>query len=305
MIGSRQPRHPKKPAFHLKSSESVGKGFSRAITEQLRSASEQLRAAPEQLDESVHEARKSLKKGRSLLRLMKPALGDGFWALNIELRDLGRRLSELRDTQALADMLEQFKESASDTGVRQLLADTRTRLLERKQQIVRDFEAREEISDIANQLNDASQRMSKNLLPEATPEAVAAAIARTARRGRKAFEVAEQSTRAEDFHECRKRAKDLRYQLSFLENLWPHVLEGYSESARELEQCLGEDHNVSVLRDMLSQNNPRKPDLESLIGLLDHEQARFRKQAARLGRLLYAEKPKEWARRIETCLGER
>src|SRR5690348_2685137 len=108
-----RPAHGQKPAFHIKKSESVAEGFSRAISEQLRAASDHLNSGGEPLDEGVHEARKALKRSRALLRLIRPAIGDVYTALNTELRDAGRGLSELRDTQALADTLERLKKGST------------------------------------------------------------------------------------------------------------------------------------------------------------------------------------------------
>jgi CHAD domain-containing protein len=306
VIKKKKPAHPGKPAFHLKKSESVAGGFSRAIAEQLQAASEHLHSGAEPLDESVHEARKALKRSRALLRLVRPAIGGAYRVFNAELRDVGRGLSQLRDTQALADTLDSLKRSSLRNPANRLLEETHGRLLKRKQQIVQDFTKREESARMAKALDQIKTRIASVPSDQATNVTVVTAIAQTVRRGRKAFARAQQSGCAEDFHEWRKRTKDLRYQMDFLEHLWPHVLAGYSESARDLEQCLGEDHNLSVLSDMLhATENVQKQKDAPLLAIFDEEQRRLRKQAEDIGRLLYAEKPKHWARRMEFCFDGR
>jgi CHAD domain-containing protein len=289
-----------KRAFHIKKRESVAAGVSRAIGEQLHGACEQLNSDPESIDEGVHEARKALKKSRALLRLIRPALGHDYNVLNTELRDAGRHLSVLRDTEALAETAQRLKKQSGDTSVHRVLDETRRNLLERKKQILDEFMTRDELANSAKNLDGIAARIAALKMGQATPATMVEGVAETVRRGRKAFARAQGSGQADDFHEWRKRAKDLRYQISFLEELWPHVLEGYSESARDLEQSLGEDHNVSVVRGMLTAGGIKR-ELNPVLAILDAEQQRLRRQAGRMGSLLYAEKPKQWAKRIALC----
>ncbi len=81
---------------------------------------------------------------------------------------------------------------------------------------------------------------------------IAKSLRKSVKRGIEAFRAAEDDPEPEKFHEFRKRAKDLRYQLSLLSELRPD-LQKYSESAKELEQMLGDDHNLAVLTDLLKE----------------------------------------------------
>lgn len=291
-----------KPSFHIQKREAAGTGFARAINEQMRAASEQLHSGGKKIEEGVHDTRKALKKSRALLRLIRPALGGDYGTLNNGLRDAGRRLSALRDAEALAETVQQLRQQSHKRATNQLLDKAHQGLVEQKAHILNQFQNSGELRNVAHDLEVIAVRMAGISLKRVNPAMIAEGVAETVRRGRKAFALARQSRDAGDFHDWRKRAKDLRYQISFLERLWPHVLEGYAESAREMEQSLGEDHNLSVLRGMVTAGNAK---LDSLLAVLDAEQQRLRSQAERIGGLLYSEKPKHWAKRIACCWDQR
>jgi CHAD domain-containing protein len=294
-----------KPLFHIRKREPPGSGISRAINEQLQAACRELTRGGSAIDEAVHEARKALKKSRALLRLARPALNGDYREWNIELRDIGRQLSELRDAGALLETVGRLRQQPHDSAVDRLLDETHGGLLERKRKIVIEFERSDELAVAAKKVEAVAERIAANAVTRATALTISAGVAETVRRGGKAFAVARRTQQAVDFHECRKRAKDLRYQISFLDRLWPPVLEGYAESARDLEQSLGEDHNVFLLRGMLATRNSSRQHLRLLDAILDREQRRLRKQAETIGDLLYADEPKHWEKRISRCLNNR
>jgi CHAD domain-containing protein len=52
----------------------------------------------------------------------------------------------------------------------------------------------------------------------------------------------------EAFHEWRKQAKHLRYTLETLEPVWPPIIRTLADEARTLTNYLGDDHDLTVLR---------------------------------------------------------
>jgi CHAD domain-containing protein len=122
----------------------------------------------------------------------------------------------------------------------------------------------------------------------------------TLKQGRKACSQAYSHPVAANFHEFRKRAKDLRYQLTVLTELWPDVLSGYSKSAKTLEQYLGEDHNLAVLTDVLNGNGRNPNTFKVIAGSVANEQRKLRKKAKLLAGRLYAEPRKVWSARLNS-----
>jgi CHAD domain-containing protein len=58
--------------------------------------------------EGVHQARKSLRRTRAILALGAAVLGPGADLINREVRGVNRRLSKMRDTQALVETLDRL-----------------------------------------------------------------------------------------------------------------------------------------------------------------------------------------------------
>jgi CHAD domain-containing protein len=289
------------PKFQLAKDEPVGAGLERALNDQLEAAAGFLRSGSEDLEEEVHDARKALKKCRSILRILRPVLGSTYRTANTRLRDLGMKLSELRDTQALSETIDQFGKDQHSRAVLKLIRQIHSTLGKRKKDLTRELIKAKELAAIAEQLDEIRKQTASWSIAVVHHETVIKAVTTTVRRGGKAFKQALRSGEAEDYHECRKRAKDLRYQLELLEGWWPDVLSGYAKSAKNLEQYLGEDHNLAVLSQMLEQMKLADDEWQDLKVLLMNQQATLRRKAEAIGHVLYAEKPKHWAQRLELC----
>src|SRR5262245_22712879 len=95
----------------LSASESLPDGFRRLLAGHIEDALAQLIGKGEP-GEAVHQARKSIKQARSLLRLIRPAIGDAQKAENDLLRSIGGKLSATRDAQVLNETLIGLEESA-------------------------------------------------------------------------------------------------------------------------------------------------------------------------------------------------
>jgi CYTH domain-containing protein/CHAD domain-containing protein len=273
--------------YFLQAGEKLPDGLRRILNEQLNAAVAELSTHNGSLDNAVHEARKCVKRTRSVLRLIRPVSGSAYSRENQRLRAAGRNLSELRDAQALIETLqnlEAYPPAKKKTAY--------SFLQRRKEKILRSLEASGEIKRTAKSLEQSLKSINRLPLQKVDFSVIIDSLAKSVKRGRDAFSKAYADPKPENFHEYRKRVKDLRYQLGVLTELWPDVLEGYANSAKELEQSLGEDHNLAVLAGVLPQNHFQAGIAEA--------QAKLRDQAKQLSSRLYAEPPKAWTRRLES-----
>src|SRR4051812_47783318 len=96
-------------AYRLEPGEALTGEVRRAALGQLEIAREDLRnASGNELPHAVHETRKRLKRLRALLRLVRPAIGEGVYArVNAAFRDTAKRLAAARDAKVLADTLDE------------------------------------------------------------------------------------------------------------------------------------------------------------------------------------------------------
>lgn len=85
-------------AYRFDLEENTRDGVRRIAAEQVGNA-ERILARTSKPDAAVHGARKSMKRTRSLLRLVRPLLGEAtFHRENARLRDVARMMSEDRAT---------------------------------------------------------------------------------------------------------------------------------------------------------------------------------------------------------------
>src|SRR4051812_49346273 len=110
-------------AYHLKRREHVAGGIHRIALEQLDDALRQMRRP--RGEEAVHEARKAVKKIRALLRLVQSDVDDAvFDRENAALREIGRRLSAIRDADVLVSVVKSLAPSGPQTqAFRRIVGD--------------------------------------------------------------------------------------------------------------------------------------------------------------------------------------
>lgn len=99
-------------------------------------------------------------------------------------------------------------------------------------------------------------------------------------------------------------AQDLRYHLNLVHKAWPEVLDGYEAAAKDLENNLGDDHNLVLMRGTIPENPDafgNDEDITTFLKIVDDRQKKLRSECRTLADRLYSEKPKLWRRRLELC----
>ena len=291
--------------YFFRPSEKLPEAFRRILSEQIRRASNELGSGDEPTDDAVHEARKCVKRARSALRLIQPAITEQFHNANDRLRLVGRTLSSLRDAQALIETLGELEqeESNDDPASADLKGEFQTaftRLSANKQGLIASPRTKTAVHSALRSLTQFADSISKLPLDEINFAAVVSSLEKTLKRGRKACSHAYSHSDAAHFHDFRKRVKDLRFQLAILSSLWPDVLSGYSDSAKDLEQYLGEDHNLAVLSDVLRKDHSHE-DFSALSARIEKKQRRLRDRAKLAAGRLYSDSPKAWRARLNAC----
>lgn len=282
-------------AYRLTSRESVRHGIRRVSISEIDSAITELTQGTDR-DEAIHDARKSVKKVRGALRLVIFDLGKRFKEENVAFGEIGRKLSELRDAAAMLEIFDGLSEHYKDQLGENKLASIRRGLESRKKK----FEAARDRDAVVNavvvDLRAARLRVDSWPLHSNGFAAIAPGLTTTFKAGRKAFAAAYDKAAPEDFHEWRKRAKDHWYHIRLLENLWTPVMEAYETELKDLEQKLGDDHNLTVLRQTILEDPSHftnKQELQSLSHLVDAYQGELRLAARNVGERVYGQKPRE------------
>jgi CHAD domain-containing protein len=123
--------------YCFKDHETVSNGIKRITLEQLDKAVEQTKPEIKNRDEAIHDARVTFKKLRALLRLARAkSNGDIFRHENACYREAGRRLSQVRDTTAMIEALDELTKRYADQLAPDAFAELRKPFIRtrRKQQ---------------------------------------------------------------------------------------------------------------------------------------------------------------------------
>ena len=289
-------------AFKLKSDESVPKGIRRIARKQLDAALENLNGKHSGgRDEAVHEARKCFKRIRAILRLVRPVVGEEIYqAENICLRDAGRPLTEVRDAKILIETFDQIKRDSHLTGasfdnIRQELQANLRRV---RKQMLDEHDA---FCVVAETVRQARERVKHWSSVPNKWSSVADGLKDTYRGAAAAFEQVLDNSTVETLHEWRKQAKYLRYQFQVLRPLWEARLTELAEETGEMGSLLGDDHDLAVLRQMMTDEPERfgdKRSREKLVALIDQRRPKLQQEANVVGRRFFLDRPKDSVRRF-------
>lgn len=308
-------------SLQLGESEPLGIGVKRVTMEQLELAASRFFEGDDGLGGAVHESRKSIKRVRALLRLVRGELPDNIYDFEHEsLRDTAKLVARIRSAQGVLDAATSIHDLYGE-----LLAEgTFSELLEklRRRRDLIELEAVEDpnlIGRVVRGLERAYHRYgSWPTDPEAREvyglgirdsfDALGPGLSTTYADGRHNMVQAYERSAPGDFHEWRKRVKDMRHQMEFLAPLWPEVIVGTAMTLERLGNILGEDNDLAELMSLLDD----RPDLcpsrreRSLFRALATQRRRELQIAAEiLGRRVYAEKPQSLTSRFGEYWGAR
>ena len=291
-------------SYRLEATEPADEGVRRIAGEQIERALAEL--AKDDLDphDKALAVRKRCKKVRGLIRLVRPAF-EGYARENEAFRDAARSLAGLRDAAAL---LATFDELIADDINPNRFASLREVLTRQ-----RDEAARTDVDHALGQfrlaLEKALERSRWWVIDGEGFEAVRGGLERTYARAQLDMAQAYEVRSAEAFHEWRKRIKYDRYHTRLLTEAWEMSADDRYEQAKEVSDLLGKDHDLSELGVFLGSHRGR--EARELMHEIGRRQTDLRLRAHGLGKLLYADAPKEHVRRAErlwtdwyTCPGE-
>jgi CHAD domain-containing protein len=293
-------------AYHFLVDSTVDVNGHRLLNEQLDRAiiqlSDRFGDNPEQ---AVHRARKCLKKARSVLRLGRYGIGQAAYKReNAALRAIGQALAPARDGAVYQTTLRTLLETYSLSLEAPAFAALDAYLGDRYRRELQALSDRNPgITPIVTDLKDAQARLGHIPFKKTGWAALAQGLRRIYRQGKDRFRVAYQDPSDVAFHAWRKRVKDLWYDICLLESLWPAVMEVTGNEAHRLSEILGDDHDIAALRHFLLLINQLEAGsaipMQALMPLMDHRQAKLRRQAQGLGQKLYSETPKAFVKRLD------
>jgi len=308
-------------AFRFDIQETFLKAIPRVARERIDRVIESLNEKPQPGAESIHEARKNLKSLRSLLRLIRGSIDDDLREReNVFFRDAGRSLSTIRDPQALLEALEYFrKQHRAHLGPSTPKQESVRAFIEKiRGEIEKSLVDRLTPGTVKKLLRElrAARRRAALWLEGALVRPgnewelfVGTGLRRTYRKAKNlvwqfemmGYETADDKT----WHELRKCAKALGYQLRLLRPIWPGMTNALVDEIDQLTDRLGDANDLAILRGKIL-NEPYDPSDSQETGetrrvflqSLDRRKQELHSEAFEIARLIYAEKPGQFERRL-------
>lgn len=289
--------------YSLKQNELLATGIKRVACEQIDQALAEIDSSSLTTHQIVHQVRKRCKKIRGVLRLVTPELGDIYTYENEWYRDSAKGLANVRDARVLVESCEKLLNhyaSAINIGS---FADFEYHLaLFRDETTASQSDVDQDLLEFRQRMLEARDRVEGWPLKDKGFAMIADGLANTYQHGKRTLEVAYKETASENFHEWRKQVKYHWYHTRLLKNLWPPILESRINELKVLSDCLGDEHDLTVLeQQILKTPNTFGSEkmIEAFIGLLRQRQEHLRQEMRPLGERLFAEKTECHVQRME------
>lgn len=229
---------------------------------------DKLRSAPDK--DAVHDLRVALRRCRSVAAVMREVDPDPAWhAMRRLPKKLFRKLGELRDTQIMDEWVSEH--GAENDRLRIILHDhfqqTEPRLLQEALRLAGKVDEKQ-----WNRL-DRKLRKRARLVPAGSLAAQCLALERFLE-AKELHAKALRANKPKAWHTLRIGLKKFRYTV---ESLLPQQYESWSPQLKQLQDLLGEVHDLDVLRILLKQKAAEAPDLQA-----EWERTIDRQRSARL-----------------------
>jgi CHAD domain-containing protein len=287
----------KKPEVCLHTDEPLGAGILRVAENLIDSITGSGERPKQEESEYVHSVRTKIKRLRALLRLIRPAVGELFFNQeNARLRNAGRRLAVARDAEVARETLKTL--SVEGEPEKQAVAAALAGLESKNG-------TRTDISDALNEIRKDLEQTKRNLqqlqLVNSEWEVVAPGLRDVYRQSRERMDRALHDGGDEAFHKWRIRVKNLFYELELLEPVWPKRMDKMTARLSKLQDKIGCDHDIAVLKGLLRKTPERfggTEAVERLIRCLDGKSRKLRHAAEPLGEKIFAKKPRRFVRKL-------
>jgi len=293
--------------FRLKLREPLPDGLKRVFREQIDSALRLCRHPAKQRGVTVHEVRKHLKKLRAAMRLAVGEVGKNQHAREDRyVREIGRLVSDLRDAQVRLQTLIQLRDEAAKKSEENPFPRIEELLSLERESFSAAFDGWQKLA--IPKLERVRERLSKWPLDSISWKQICGAVENIYQRGQRGLAKTIKKPVPENFHEWRKRVKDLWYQLRILQPLNRVVLEKIAADAEVLSELMGREHDLDFLLARLekeSGDEALRGELAQLHKVIRKQGKRLRRNALELGRRFYAEPSKAFAKRISIFISKR
>ena len=260
--------------------------------------------------EPVHAARKTIKNLRATLRLVRGALpADARRERNEVLREFAGRLSGPRDA---AVTLAAFEKAYRESLGANRQPNVRLPWVTQVRQALRGQAHAPVKAETYRDAAEGVRRLAGNVLPfpdgpqnDVWKDTVEAGLRKTYQQGRRLLAEIQDTPDAPDeqWHELRKRAKDLGYQLALLKKL--KGVKALLTKLNEVGEALGDSRDLTLLHEYLNKVSDKREltaeeqqSFQRLVTHIDRERKQLHQHALRAAEAVYRRSGKKFATRL-------
>jgi CHAD domain-containing protein len=304
LLGIESPAGPDKSSLRFHRHENVRDGLGRVCNELIERACARIVRPGRDRTEDLHRVRVTIKRLRALLRLIRPVISRTiFEEENERLKKAARRLSPYRDAAVFRKTLKDLAPPRCDRKTRKAFDLVLRDMSPRREVRSRFCMAREHgMQSALKDLKNAAGSIRDLLIAAEDWPAIEAGLRREYRITRNWMSRSLSRDDDDEFHAWRIRTKYLFYQLQIIEPAWPTHLARMIKRLKRLEDRLGADHDLIVLKRLLvstPEEHGGRQAVKTVMRLLRRRSQRLRKNCATLGRSLLSEKPSRFISRLE------
>lgn len=279
-------------AHRIEKDEPVGEALLRLLRADLAKAVADLRREGSR-DECVHRARQRLKRARSLVRLMKPVLGDATHDIRNDLRAAAELLAGARDADAAAASARDLNAATGgEAGFGRVVA-----VLDRSAEAAHRFAT--PIDAVVERLAAAGEHLQGLEAPADGDRLFDRSTAKAYKSGRKAMRRARSRLATPDLHGWRKDVKTLWHLLRLGRRRLPRRARPMAARLSRLGDVLGLDHDHAMLAERLALSPEADPALMRQLAAIALERRKLEAEAFAIGAKVYREKPRRFAGRMQ------
>jgi CHAD domain-containing protein len=285
------------PNISLQSHESLRTGLLRVVDELIGSLTTNQAHLTRNGEEDIHRVRTTIKRLRALLRLIRPAIDPAFFNReNDRLGTAAGLLSFARDTEVACRTLKTLpvSDETDQEAVRSVLSSLETRAQQPK-------DIQETMAEVNRRLEQARLNFHRLKLRGSDRQILEVGLRAVYRQGRQRMKTAIKQGQDNAFHRWRIRAKNLYYELQFLESVWPKRIDRLVSRLSDLEDQIGRDHDAAVLREWLKKQPGTfgsDETVQRVVACLDDQTRALRQKVAPLGRKIWRQKPRRFAQKV-------
>lgn len=283
-------------AYRLKLHEPIDEGIRRIVSEQISRACQELGTDAQVPPSAIHNSRKAIKRLRALLRMARPALGARtFKTHNESLARIAATLSATRDDDVITETIDKLETHFGDDDIKVLVPLRQILAAGTGAKVRITVEA---AHDVAQRLARENELFAK-LDFKADLATLESGLQKSYGKAVKALERANENPDDEVFHDLRKSVQWHWRQMALISRAWPDYFKVRVDAARDLSQILGDEHDLSMLRALVTARDDLTADHQGpIVRLARARQEELRHEALSRAALLLSEPPKSFAKRM-------